>query len=61
MYIYSKYPILQTNSFSLAIVNGKVVATSDSGGESKVRIESEKSNYNDSRWHYITVTKDGLE
>ena len=47
---------LQENSMSISIVNGRIFVIVNNGGI-RTMLESNATNYNDGRWHYISVTK----
>jgi laminin alpha 3/5 len=52
------FHLFQSNSFSVSMVNGRIVMVVVIEGQRKV-IESKVETYNDGRWHYLTITKDG--
>jgi laminin alpha 3/5 len=48
----------QQNAMSVSLSEGKIVMVSTVQGE-QTKLESTGEKYNDGRWHYITVTKQG--
>lgn len=48
----------QTSGFSVAILRGRLVVTSDPGGAPTV-LESTVNTYNDGNWHYVSIMKMG--
>ena len=52
------FPVLQ--ALSVVLKDGKIVMTAAPGDVREV-ITSKKDVYNDGRWHYVTITKQGRE
>ncbi|XP_061192514.1 laminin subunit alpha-like [Saccostrea echinata] len=50
----------QTSGFSVAIVGGRLIVTSDPGGDPTV-LESTVNTYNDGNWHYVSIMKMGAK
>ncbi|XP_041356694.1 laminin subunit alpha-like [Gigantopelta aegis] len=48
----------QENAFSVAISKGKIVVTSNPGGEKTV-LQSRVNEYSDGKWHYLSIMKSG--
>lgn len=50
----------QTSGFSVAILRGRLVVTSDPGG-APLALESTVNTYNDGNWHYVSIMKMGAK
>ena len=48
----------KTEVFSMSLVNGRIVVTSDPGGD-LTRLESRDNKYNNGQWHYLSLMKMG--